>query len=75
MQVEKMTTEDRIINICKTFVNAVKFSHLLKGLNANDDYPKITKPELQKILKKMVEQKQLRRRGNTNAYTDYRRVA
>ena len=67
-----MTTEERIINICSSFTNATRFSYLLNGLNSNDEYPKLTKPELQKILKKMVEEKQISRYGNTNAYMDFR---
>ncbi len=67
-----MTTEERIINICSGFTNATRFSYLLNGLNTNDDYPQIIKSDLQKILKKMVEEKQISRYGNTNAYMDFR---
>lgn len=62
----------RILDHLRIWINPLTFTKLMKSLNVNSDFKRVSKKELLKILKEMKGMKLVRHCGNGNGWTDVR---
>lgn len=66
------TIEERILELLRSWTHATGFTKLWIQLNINEDYPRISKAKLHKILDSMVERDLIWHYTGSGAYIDNR---